>query len=177
LVNERVLRFRELVVINEQGENLGAMDARSALKLAHAADLDLVIVNPNARPAVAKILDYGKWQYEQEKREKDSAKKPRASELKAVRFRPGTNRHDLEVKLRNALRFLGDGHKVKVTVMLRSREITRPEVAREALHRFAEAAGERAVIEREPKMEGRFVVMILSPKGPGSHGGQRKAAS
>jgi translation initiation factor IF-3 len=169
LMNERVLRFRELYVINERGENLGNMDSMSALQQARQADLDLVVVNVNARPPVAKILDFGKYEYEQEKRTKESAKKSKATQLKAVRLRPGTDDHDVEVKLKNVIRFLGEGHKVKITVTFRSREITRPERGIKVLHHFAEAAAEIAMVEREPKLENRFMAMILSPKAGGSH--------
>ncbi len=175
LMNERIPRFyRELVVINEHGENLGTMDADKALALAHEAELDLVLVNQNVRPPVARIVDHGKYQYEQEKREREGKKKKTVSELKAVRMRPGTDDHDLDVKLRNVIRFLNEGHKVKCSVMFRSREITRPEMGRQALERFVQATQDIAVVEREPSVDGRFMIMILAPK-PGVAQAAKKA--
>ncbi len=167
MMNERIFRLGELVVINSRGENLGTMDARAAYDLARKEDLDIVVVNLTARPPVARILDYGKYQYEQEKREKESSKKSTKSELKGIRLRPGTDEHDVNTKLKNAIRFLQEGDKVKVTVTFRSREITRPEMGRRVLQQFVDGAVDVAIVEKDPKMEGRMMSLILSPK-PGA---------
>jgi translation initiation factor IF-3 len=112
-------------------------------------------------------MDYGKWRYEQGKRDREAQKKQRASEMKGIRMRPGIDEHDWGFKLKNALKFLNEGDKVKFTVIFRSREITHPEFARESLNRLAEAAADVAVIEKAPSMEGRTMTMILSPKSTG----------
>lgn len=109
-------------------------------------------------------MDYGKWKYEQGKRDREAAKKQHQTEIKGIRMRPRTDEHDFQFKLKNALKFLQEGDKVKVTVIFRAREITHPEFARRSLDRMAEAASEVAVIEKSPSMEGRTMTMILSPK-------------
>jgi len=162
-MNERLLRFRELAIINERGENLGVLDTQTALALSRSADLDLVIVNATSRPPVAKIQDFGKSQYEQEKRERIS-KKVKPSELKSIRMRPGTDDHDIETKMKNVIKFLKEGHKVKLTVMFRSREITRPERGRDALLQFIAGTADIAVPEKDPRLEGRQMHLILLPK-------------
>lgn len=163
-MNERVLRLREVVVINERGDNLGLVDVHTAFALARTADLDLVVVNATVRPTVAKIMDYGKAQYEQEKRERESSKKSKVTEVKAIRLRPGTDDHDVETKLKNVVRFLREGHKVKMTVMFRSREITRPEMGRQALGRFIAATADIATPDSDPKLEGRSMSLVLTPR-------------
>jgi translation initiation factor IF-3 len=112
-------------------------------------------------------MDYGKWKYEQGKREREAQKKQRAMEMKGIRMRPGIDEHDWQFKAKNAIKFLKEGDKVKVTVIFRSREITHPEFAREALNKLAEAASEFTVVEKSPAMEGRTMTMILSPKASG----------
>jgi len=117
-----------------------------------------------AVPPVCKIMDYGKYKYEQGRREREARKKQRTSEMKGLKMRPGTDEHDFQFKLKHTTRFLQEGDKVKITVIFRSREITHPEFARRALDRIAEATSEIAVVEKPPTMEGRTMTMILSPK-------------
>ena len=134
------------------------------MALAREKGLDLIEVAPTAVPPVCKIMDYGKYKYEQGKREREARKKQHISEVKGIRLKPDTNEHDFQFKLRHILRFLKQGDKVKITVIFRSREITHPEFARRALDRLAEETSEVAVVEKHPGMEGRTMTMILSPK-------------
>ena len=131
--------------------------------MAREADLDLVEVAPNANPPVCRLLDYGKFKYEQAKKERDSRKGQHASVLREIRMRPKIDTHDLEMKARNAEKFLKGGDKVKVTVMFRGREMVHPEIGRALLDSIAEQLKDVAVIERAPNMEGRFLSTILAP--------------
>lgn len=142
----------------------GIVPFRKALDMAREKGLDLIEVAPTANPPVCRIMDYGKWKYEQGKRAREAQKKQRMTEMKGVRMRPGIDEHDFQFKLKNALKFLKEGDKVKFTVIFRSREITHPEFARKSLERIAGAAEEIATIEKPPSMEGRTMTMILSPK-------------
>jgi translation initiation factor IF-3 len=135
--------------------------------MARERGLDLIEVAPTAAPPVCRIMDYGKYKYEQSRREREAHKKQRMSEMKGIRMRPGIDEHDFQFKLKNALKFLNGGDKVKFTVIFRSREITHPEFARRSLQRIAEAADEIAILEKAPSMEGRTMTMILTPKPPG----------
>ncbi len=146
------------------GTQLGIMPPRDALRIAAEKGLDLIEVAPMANPPVCKIMDYGKYKYEKGKQERDAARKQRISELKGIRMRPNTDEHDFQFKLRNALKFLQDGDKVKVTVIFKSRELSHPEFARRSLDRMAEAAAEVASVEKPPTIEGRSMTMILAPK-------------
>jgi translation initiation factor IF-3 len=168
-VNERI-RAREVRLIDENGGQMGVVPFREAMQYARERGLDLIEVASNATPPVCRIMDYGKYKYEQGKRERESQKKQRMTELKGIRMRPGTDEHDFQFKLRNAVRFLKAGHKVKVTVIFRSREFTHPEFARDALTRMGEIIKEEGVgtVERVPMMEGRTMTMILAPAGDGS---------
>ncbi len=132
--------------------------------MAREKGLDLIEVSPTAVPPVCKIMDYGKYKYEQGKRDRDARKKHHISELKIIKMRPATDEHDFQFKLKHAVEFLKDGDKVKVTVQFKSREITHPEFARRALDRIAEATAEIAAIEKPPGLEGRTMTMILTPK-------------
>ena len=146
---------------------MGIIPFREALDYARERGLDLIEVAPNGNPPVCRVMDYGKYRYEQGKREREAQKKQRMSELKGIRMRPGTDDHDLQFKINNALRFLKAGHKVKVTVIFRSREFTHPEFARDSLQKMAESAKESGVgtVERAAAMEGRTMTMILAPAG------------
>ena len=141
------------------------MPFREALMFARDKGLDLIEVSSAANPPVCRVMDYGKYRYEQGKRDREAQKKQKMTELKGVRMRPGTDEHDFQFKLRNAVKFLKAGHKVKVTVIFRSREFTHPEFARDALNRMAEIVKEQAVgtVERPAMMEGRTMTMILAP--------------
>jgi translation initiation factor IF-3 len=143
---------------------------REALDLARERGLDLIEVAPNAQPPVCRIQDYGKFKYEQGKREREAAKKQRQSEMKGMTLRPGTDDHDLDFKIKNVVKFLADGDKVKVTVRFRSREMSHPEFAQAALNKIVAAISEAAVgvVERPALMEGRQMIMILAPAREGS---------
>ncbi|MBC7805316.1 MAG: translation initiation factor IF-3 [Akkermansiaceae bacterium] len=164
-VNERI-RVREILVIDDLGNKLGPMTPREALEIARSRGLDLVEVAPTAQPPVCRIVDYGKYKYEQGKKDRDAAKKQRqAAEIKGMTLRPGTDDHDLDFKIKNILKFLGDGDKVKVTVRFRSREMTHPEFAQASLQKIVDSVTESAVgiVERPATMEGKQMIMVLSP--------------
>ena len=175
-INERI-RVREIRVIDDVGGQLGIMTPREALDMARERGLDLIEVAPNAQPPVCRIMDYGKYKYEQGKREREAAKKQRQSEMKGMTMRPGTDDHDLDFKIKNIVKFLGEGDKVKVTVRFRSREISHPEFARRSLDKIVEVVQHEGVgvVERVPLMEGRQMIMILAPTREG--GAPKKAAA
>jgi translation initiation factor IF-3 len=139
------------------------MPTTQALEMAREADLDLVEVAPTAAPPVCRMLDYGKFKYEQAKKERESRKLQHASVLREIRMRPKIDTHDLQMKARNAEKFLKSGDKVKVTVMFRGREMVHPEIGRAILERIAEQLKDVSVVERPPNMEGRFLSQILAP--------------
>lgn len=150
-------------MITGTGERLGVMPLPQALELAREADLDLVEVAPTAVPPVCRLLDYGKFKYDQAKKERESRKGQHASVLREIRMRPKIDSHDLEMKARNAEKFLKNGDKVKVTVMFRGREMVHPEIGHGLLNQVAEKLKDVSVIERPPNMEGRFLSTILAP--------------
>jgi translation initiation factor IF-3 len=154
---------REVRVIDEEGNQLGVFPIQEALRLAYEHNLDLVEVAPNAIPPVCRLLDFGKFQYEKQKKEREARKAQKIIEIKEIRLRPRTGEHDLDTKVRQALSFLDEGSKVKVTVRFRGREIHHPEIAREQLEEFATKVGTMAVIEAQPLMEGKSLFMLLSP--------------
>lgn len=160
-INEEI-RAREVRLVGEESEQLGIMSLRDALHVAMERNVDLVEIAPNAKPPVCKLMDYGKYKYEQAKRDKEARKKHKTTEIKEVKLRPNIEDHDFETKARNAQRFLNAGDKVKVTIMFRGREITHPDLGRALCLRLAEFLKAEAVIEREPKLEGRNMVMILA---------------
>ncbi len=157
-VNERI-RVREVRVIGADGEQLGVMSPEEALAIAREGGLDLVEVAANSRPPVCRIMDYGKYKYEQKK--KNASKKSHSATLKEVKLRPGTDQHDLNFKLNNARKFLMEGDKVKVTVMFRGREMVHTYRGREQLNEVVKQLGPIAKVESLPRMEGRFMSMIL----------------
>jgi translation initiation factor IF-3 len=162
-INEQI-RDNELRVIDEDGKQLGVMSSRDAQKLADERNLDLVKIAPMAKPPVCRIMDYGKYRFEQAKREKEARKKQHIVEVKEVRLGLNTDIGDFNTKVRHAARFLGDGDKVKVSIRFRGRELGHPEIGYEAMKRFAEACSEFGNVERPAKMEGRNMMMFLSPK-------------
>ena len=162
-VNERI-RAREVLVIDENGEKRGVMPIEEALALAAEAGLDLVEVAPNATPPVCKILDYGKYKYQAQKRAAEARKKQKTIEVKEVKMRPTIDTHDYEVKMRNLRKFLAKGDKVKVTIRFRGRELSHTDLGRELMERVLADAGEGVKVELMPKMEGRQMVMILAPE-------------
>lgn len=158
-----MIRVREVRVIDDQGEQLGVLPTHQALQMAYERNLDLVEVAPNAVPPVCRMLDFGKYQYERQEREREARKTQKVIEVKEIRLRPRTGAHDIDVKVRRTLSFLEDGSKVKVAVRFRGREITHPEIARDLLVDFAAKVGDVGVVEVHPSMEGRNLFMLLSP--------------
>jgi translation initiation factor IF-3 len=163
-VNERI-REPQVRVIGSEGEQLGVMTAEDALAAAEEVGLDLVEVAPGSNPPVCRIMDYGRYKYEQKK--KAGKGKGHAASLKEVKLRPRTDDHDLDTKLKNAKRFLLDGDKVKVTVMYRGREMVHRQLGRQQLDRVTQMLGQIATVENPPRMEGRFLSMILVPNREG----------
>jgi translation initiation factor IF-3 len=140
------------------------MSSRDAYQAALERHLDLVEIAPAGRPPVCKIMDYGKYRYEQQKRDKEARKKQRVFDIKEVKLRPGIEDHDFDVKLKNAVRFLEDGDKVKATIMFRGRELSHPELGEELLKKLEARLTEIAVVEKRPKLEGKNMIMIIAPK-------------
>ena len=162
-INEEI-RAREVRVVADEGEQLGIMSGRDALNLALERHMDLVEIAPNAKPPVCRIMDYGKYRYEQQKREKEARKKQKTFDIKEVKLRPGIEDHDFDVKFKNAVRFLEDGDKVKVTIMFRGRELSHPELGEILLTKMAKQLEDLAVIERAAKKKKKNMIMIVSPK-------------
>ncbi len=150
-------------MIGPNGENIGVITTREALRIAHEAELDLVEVAPNSDPPVCRVMDFGKFLYERTKKEKEARKAQTKIEVKEIRLRPKTNEHHRSFKTRDARRWLGDGMKVRVTVRFRGREITYPELALEDLREVAQELSDIASVEQMPNMEGRTMTMLLSP--------------
>jgi translation initiation factor IF-3 len=150
-------------VINHDGTQLGILPIKEALETADQEGLDLVEVSPNTSPPVCRIMDYGKYKYEQKKKTSDARRSQHVMHLKEVKFRPGTSEHDFEFKLNNIRRFLGEGHKAKVTITFRGREIAYPDLGRQMLRRIAEATKDVSAVESQAKFEGRNMIMILAP--------------
>ena len=140
------------------------MATRDALRLAEEQHLDLVEVAPKAKPPVCRIMDFGKYRYEQQKRDKEARKKQKIITIKEVKLRPNIEQHDFDVKLKNASRFVQEGNKVKVTIMFRGRELSHPELGRDVLDRVAAKLGDTVIIERTAKLEGKNMTMIVAPK-------------
>ena len=162
-INEEI-RAREVRVVADEGEQLGIMSGRDALNLALERHMDLVEIAPNAKPPVCRIMDYGKYRYEQQKRDKEARKKQKSFDIKEVKLRPGIEDHDFDVKFKNAVRFLEDGDKVKITIMFRGRELSHPELGGVLLIKMAKQLEDLAIIERAAKLEGKNMIMIVSPK-------------
>ncbi len=152
------------MVSNDNDEQLGIVATKDALRTAHERELDLVEIAPNAKPPVCKLMDYGKYRFEQLKREKEAKKNQRTISLKEVKLRINIEAHDFEVKAKNAEKFLAGRDKVKVTIMFRGREITHPELGIEVCQRMAERLADVATVEKPAKVEGRNMTMILAPK-------------
>lgn len=162
-VNERI-NAPEVRVIDPDGKQLGILPTREALRLARERGVDLVEVAPQAEPPVCRLLDYGKFVYEQTKKEREARKKQKVTEVKEVRFRPKTDTHDVDFKVRRIRKFLQEGAKVKVRVHFRGREITYPELGRELLEHIIELIGDDATVEQKPRMEGPNMFMMLAPE-------------
>ena len=163
MINEQI-RDREVRLIGTDGEQLGIMSAREAMKLAQEAELDLVKIAPGAKPPVCKIIDYGKYKYEQTRKEKEAKKKQRTVEIKEVRLSPNIDTNDLNTKMNNAKKFISKGNKVKVTLRFRGREMAHMSASKHILDDFAANLSDTAVVEKAPKVEGRSVSMVLAEK-------------
>ena len=163
MINEQI-RDREIRLIGEDGEQLGIMSAREAMKIAQEAELDLVKIAPAAKPPVSKIIDYGKYKYEQARKEKEAKKKQKTVEVKEVRLSPNIDTNDLNTKINNAKKFISKGNKVKVTLRFRGREMAHVQQSKHILDDFAETLADVAVVEKPAKMEGRAMSMVLAEK-------------
>lgn len=161
-VNDQISN-KEIRLIGAEGENLGVVSPREAIRLAEDAGLDLVEISPNANPPVCKIMDLGKYKYEQQKREAEARKKQKIIEVKEIKFRPNTDTHDYDVKMRNVRKFLENGDKVKITMRFRGREMAHQDLGRNLLMRVVEDTSEIGKAESIPKLEGRQMVMIINP--------------
>ena len=160
----RQIRISPVRVISAEGAQLGIMPVDEALAAAESQGLDLVEVAPNARPPVVRIMDYGKFKYEQARKAREARKKQHQIQIKEVKFRPGIEAHDFEFKLRHARRFLEEGNKVKATMMFRGRQMAHPELGREVLIRVAQALEDVGRVESDPLLDGRNMTMILAPR-------------
>lgn len=163
LVNENI-RFKEVLVIDSDGKQLGKMSRREALEKAYDADLDLYCVAPNAQPPVCKILDYGRFKFEAKKKAKESKKNQHVTEIKQLRLSPVIDKHDFETKLKQALKWLEAGMKVKVDMRFRGRMITRVEVGKQVMKEFIDSCSEIAVVDKAPALEGNTMSVVISPK-------------
>ena len=163
MINEQI-RDREIRLIGEDGEQLGIMSARDAMKLAREANLDLVKIAPTAKPPVCKIIDYGKYRYELARKEKEARKKQKVVEIKEIRLSPNIDSNDLNTKMNAAKKFLSKGDKVKITLRFRGREMAHMNASKHILDDFAENLAEVSVVEKAPKIEGRSISMVLAEK-------------
>ena len=161
-INEEI-RDKEVRLISNDGEQLGIVAIQKAQEIAVEKGMDLVKIAPQAKPPVCKIMDYGKFRFEQAKREKEARKNQRVVEIKDIRLTPNIDIGDLNTKVKNACRFLKDGDKVKVSVRFRGREVTHSSLGQDLLHRFAELCSECSTVEKQPKLEGRQMLMFLAP--------------
>lgn len=163
MINDEI-RVKEVRLIGADGEQLGITPIREALQIAFDANLDLVNVAPTAKPPVCRIMDYGKFRYETQKKEKEARKNQKIVDIKEIRLSATIDEHDFQTKLRNAVKFLGEGDKVKASVRFRGREIAHSEIGRRVLERLATETADISSQERAPKLEGRSMIMILTPK-------------
>lgn len=163
LVNEAI-RAREVRLIGPNGDQIGVKSKQEALEMAQNANLDLVMVAPNAKPPVCRIMDFGKYRYEQQKKEKEARKKQKVINVKEIRLSPTIEDHDFNTKLRNARKFLEKGDKVKVAIRFRGRAITHSQIGKDVLERLAKECEDIATVEAAPKMEGRSMFLVLAPK-------------
>jgi translation initiation factor IF-3 len=162
-INDQIT-VKEVRLVDEEGEMKGVVSIQAALDMSDEAGLDLVELSPNAEPPVCKIMDYGKYKYEQQKKANEARKKQKTVDVKEVKIRPGIEKHDYEVKMRNARRFLEGGDKVKVTMRFRGREMAHQNIGFDLLKQMQEELEEISSIELSPKMEGRVIIMVLAPK-------------
>ena len=163
MVNEGI-RARELRLISDNGDQLGVKTKQEALKMAEDANLDLVLVAPKAKPPVAKIMDYGKYRFELQKKQREARKKQKVVNIKEVRLSPTIDTNDFNTKMKNARKFLSKGDKVKVSIRFKGRAITHKDIGRDVLNRFAAATEDGATVESKAKMDGRSMFLMLAPK-------------
>lgn len=163
MINDEI-RDREVRVVDQNGEQLGVMSSRDALQLAEERQLDLVKIAPQARPPVCKLMDYGKYRFEQSKKEREFRKNQKVITVKEVRLSATIEDHDVDVKFRNAVKFLKDGNKVKVTIRFRGRQITHSEIGRQIMNEFADRIKEYGTVDKAPQIEGRNMSMFISPR-------------
>ena len=163
MINEEI-RDREVRVVDQNGEQLGVMSSRDALALAEERQLDLVKIAPQARPPVCKLMDYGKYRFEQSKKEREFRKNQKVITVKEVRLSATIEDHDVDVKYKNAVKFLKEGNKVKVTIRFRGRQITHSEIGRQVMHEFADRIKEYGTVDKAPQIEGRNMSMFISPR-------------
>ena len=163
MINEEI-RDREVRVVDQNGEQLGVMSSRDALALAEERQLDLVKIAPQARPPVCKLMDYGKYRFEQSKKEREFRKNQKVITVKEVRLSATIEDHDIDVKFKNAVKFLKDGNKVKVTIRFRGRQITHSDIGRQVMNEFADRIKEYGTVDKAPQMEGRSMIMFISPR-------------
>ena len=163
MINEEI-RDREVRVVDQNGEQLGVMSSRDALALAEERQLDLVKIAPQPRPPVCKLMDYGKYRFEQSKKEREFRKNQKVITVKEVRLSATIEDHDIDVKLKNAIKFLKEGNKVKVTIRFRGRQITHSEIGRQVMTEFAERIKEYGTVDKAPQIEGRNMSMFISPR-------------
>lgn len=158
------IKAPEVRVIDAEGKQVGILPLKEAMKIAEEKGLDLVEVAPSSKPPVCRVMNYGKYKYQQNKRIQEARKHQTVIHVKEVKVRPRTEEHDFQFKLRHVKRFLDDGNKVKISILFRGREIAHPEFGKEMLNRFVEEVKDLMVIEQAPRLEGRNMVMILAPK-------------
>lgn len=163
MINEEI-RDREVRVVDQNGEQLGVMSSREALALAEERQLDLVKIAPQARPPVCKLMDYGKYRFEQSKKEREFRKNQKVITVKEVRLSATIEDHDVDVKFKNAVKFLKEGNKVKVTIRFRGRQITHSEIGRQVMTEFADRIKEYGTVDKAPQIEGRNMSMFISPR-------------
>ena len=163
MINEEI-RDREVRVVDQNGEQMGVFPIREALEMAEDRQLDLVKIAPQARPPVCKFMDYGKWRFEQSKREREVRKNQKVITIKEVRLSATIEDHDVDVKFKNAVKFLKDGNKVKVTIRFRGRQITHSEIGRQVMSEFAERIKEFGTVDKAPQIEGRNMSMFITPR-------------
>ena len=163
MINEEI-RDREVRVVDQNGDQLGIMSSRDALALADERQLDLVKIAPQARPPVCKLMDYGKYRFEQSKKEREFRKNQKVITVKEVRLSATIEDHDVDVKYKNAVKFLKDGNKVKVTIRFRGRQITHSEIGRQIMMEFAERIKDYGTVDKAPSIEGRSMSMFITPK-------------
>ena len=174
LINEEI-QEKEIRLIGSDGEQMGLMSSAEAQKIADEQDLDLVMISPNAKPPVCKIMDYGKYRFEQNKKVKEAKKNQHVMDVKEIRMSPGIGENDFNTKLKNGQKFLADGDRVKVSVRFRGREMAHTNIGEKLLRDFAEKCADVANLDKEPKLEGRSMSIFLSPKSQNQLKKEQKA--